>query len=144
LPHLSPYLPTDLEREALWKFKLSKAIERGRHGLTHILEGKTVHFTRRLLEAMNKEMVNDLSQVAKALGTSHVKKLAPSQTTMRAETDGDTRIVLGIEGDPGTLKLMALRLPLYDRHLLTTAVLRGRLDCDEFVLASPFKRAKEG
>jgi hypothetical protein len=148
LPHPAPYLPSDPERESLWKFNLSQAIERGRYGLTHLLEGKIIHFTKRLLEAMTPDLVNDLSQVAKALGARQVKKLAPSRTTMRAEpvsgVSAATRIVLGNENDPDTSRLMALGLKLYSRHLLTCAVLRGRLDYAEFVLASPIKCEKEG
>ena len=131
---MAPYLPKDPQREQEWGFNLQEAIERGRAGLTHILQGRTIYFTKRFHGSLKDKLIDEFSKVATALGAEEVKKMTPSKKCMNEVEDIRATIVIGHgENDPDANKITERGIPLYHKDLLIMAVLRGRLDLEEFV-----------
>lgn len=142
-PSITKYRPNDRQTELEWGFRLDMALERGRRGLTHILEGRKVYMTKSLKESLNNKLSKDLSEVAIALGAEQFKRHIPSKREANECEDLSTMVVLGNESDPQASNVVGMGLNLYSRDALTMAVLRGQLDLGDFVLATAVKEEPE-
>ncbi|KPI43363.1 uncharacterized protein AB675_6925 [Cyphellophora attinorum] len=126
------YIPKDEAHEKAWQFTLEGAIDRGRAGLSHILEGRVVYITKRLQQSLNDKLVLELKNVATALGAEEVKTSAPSKKAMAEFSD--SMLVIGHSStDPYASKVVDAGIALYSKDLISMAVLRGRLELEEFV-----------
>ena len=127
-PDPEKYIPSDPDRELEWSFEIASAVRRGREGFPALLADITVWFTQRLKQSRKTQVVRDLSNVASGLGATEVKFGIPSHQSVLHGTVED--VIIGIENDPQAPHVGRLGHQLYDKDLLTMAVLRGKLDLE--------------
>lgn len=121
------FVPSDPDHELEWSFEISSAVRRGREGFPRLLEGITVWLTVRLKHSLTNKIVRDLSNVASGLGAANIKHGIPKT---RVQPDRMTDLVIGIEEDPQAAEVGRLGHKLYEKEILTMAVLRGMLELD--------------
>ena len=139
LPATGQYLPTDTSAEQEWNISLREAIARGRQGLTHLLSGTTVYFTKQLRTDLGN-LERDFSQIATKLGAESVERRLPALKD-HDKASNSAVLVVGVRNDPQSLQVARLGYTLFDKDVLTMAVLRGRLerDSEDFVIDVPVK-----
>jgi hypothetical protein len=138
-PPLKNYLPLDVTTELSWKFNLRDATERGKQGLTHLLSGTTVYFTRQLRKDLGG-LERDLAQIATMLGANGVKKRLPAAKDKEHLSENNT-LIIGVANDPEGAKVGRLEQKLYNKDMLTMAALRGVVErnSNDFLLDVPIK-----
>lgn len=140
IPDPRRYLPRDRKHEKEWGFNLKEAIARGQQGMTHVLRGRTVYFTSRLMESFNPKLRSEFMKLATALGADNVKKSAPSKAAMSGDKVQDKVIILAHDdADKDVDRVTEMGLPVYTKELLVMGALRGRLDFGQFTRSSPVK-----
>jgi hypothetical protein len=133
-PQTSKFVPKDSGSERHWGFKLQDAMGRGKEGLAHLLTGVTIYTTAQFKKDLGTVRARDVSNIATALGAEVIKPQLPKVLSAPA-------LAIGVCNDPEAARVGRLGLKLYDKELLTMAVLRGAIDLesDEFVIETPVK-----
>lgn len=121
------FVPSDPDHELEWSFEISSAVKRGRDGFPRLLEGITVWLTVRLKQSLSNKIIRDLSNVASGLGAADIKHGIPKT---RVQRERMTDLVIGIEQDPQATEVGHLGHKLYEKEILTMAVLRGVLELE--------------
>ena len=119
----SNYLPKELDYEGEWGTTLAAAVARGKQGLKHLLNGMTVFLTTQFQQDFAGERLQSLRNVATAIGAVAVKTLPKRKPSLPA-------FAIGAVNDPEASQVGRLGLKLYDKELLTTAVLKGLLELE--------------
>ncbi|EXJ83115.1 hypothetical protein A1O1_06734 [Capronia coronata CBS 617.96] len=134
------FIPNDPSREREWGFGLEQAIAQGKQGLTHLLAGTTVIFTRQLKTDLGKSLERELSQVATILGAEAVKHRLPALKD-KGNYQGNELLIIGAPHDPQGAHVGRLGHKLFSKDILTMGALRGEIDRDsgEFSLEVPLK-----
>jgi hypothetical protein len=129
------FIPKDAEHEREWDFDLKSAIERGRGGLSGLLDATCVYFTRQLEIDLGANF-KDFSRIAQLLGADDMGVSLPTE----ASTE-ETVVVIGVDNDPQAPTVRGLGFRLHQKDLLVMGVLRGRIDLqsDDFVVEAPIK-----
>lgn len=142
-PGPQSYLPSEKSSEQEWGISLEDAIARGKHGLTHLLSGVTVFFTKRLRSDLAK-LERDFSQIATRLGAESVKRQLPSLKDSDKPAASEV-LVVGVRDDPQGALVGRLGYTLFNKDILVMAALRGRLERDneEFRMDVPVKEEEE-
>ena len=142
-PAVEEYLPLDADSEQEWETSLKDAIVRGKQGLTHLLTGTTVFFTKKLRSDLGN-LERDFSQIATLLGAESVQRRVPTPKDNENATES-TVLVVGVLDDPQAAKVAEMGYTLFNKDILTMAALRGRLekDCNDFVIEVPIKDEEE-
>ncbi|KAK5453450.1 hypothetical protein LTS15_006635 [Exophiala xenobiotica] len=138
-PAVDEFLPRDPSHERIWDFDLKDAMQRGKLGLTHILSGTTVFLTRQIRTDLGK-LERELSQVATVLGADSVQKRLPALKDKEKYAEHEV-LIIGAENDPQGAQVGRLGQKLYNKDILTMAVLRGKLEraSAEFLIDVPVK-----
>ncbi|KAK5232965.1 hypothetical protein LTR47_005829 [Exophiala xenobiotica] len=138
-PAADEFLPLDPSHERIWDFELKDAMQRGKLGLTHILSGTTVFLTRQIRTDLGK-LERELSQVATVLGADSVQKRLPALKDKENYAEHEV-LIIGAENDPQGAQVGRLGQKLYNKDILTMAVLRGKLEraSAEFLIDVPVK-----
>ena len=134
-PDPSRFLPSAEAHEQAWSFTLSDALQRGKQGLTRLLSGTTVYITAQFKAEMGNTCNQGIKNVATALGADAVKSVPKNGRTVQ------NAFAIGMAEDIGACEVGRLGMKLYDKELLTSAVLKGHLDLDsnEYSIAIPVK-----
>lgn len=134
------FSPKDASKEREWGFNLNDAIQRGKEGrdLTHLFDGVRVYMTTQLTNELGASRTTDIISVAVALGADEAKKELPKVTK---KSSSAATIVLGTVNDAEAGQVARLGLRMFDKEVLTSAVLKGKvdLDGDEFLIKLPIK-----
>ena len=127
------FVPKDADHEREWGFDLRAAVERGRQGLSDLLDATHLYFTRQLEIDLGGNF-KDFCKIAKMLGADSMGVTLPTEINTE-----ETTIVIGVDNDPQAPNVRALGLVLYQRDLLVMGVLRGVIDLEseEFKLEVP-------
>lgn len=136
-PH--EFLPRDPSREQEWGFNLEQAITRGKEGLTYLLAGTTVFFTKQL-ETDLGSLDRELSQIAKTLGAEAVKHRLPAVKDIGKYKETEL-LIIGAPHDPQGAHVGRLGQKLFNKDILTMGALRGEIDREsgEFIIETPVK-----
>ena len=135
-PDPSKYLPTDKKHEKEWGFRIEDAIQRGKApGLSHLLANKTVFLTARFTTTLGKTCTQGIRNIATALG-AEVTSLR--RNGKKLQMNG---IAIGVADDLEAAEVGRQGMRLYDKELLTNAVLNGELDLegDDYSIYIPVK-----
>ncbi|KAJ9603035.1 hypothetical protein H2200_012330 [Cladophialophora chaetospira] len=125
-PAIQGYLPADRPSEQEWKITLKDALARGKVGLTHLLSGVKVFFTKKLRTDLGK-LERDFSQIATRLGAESVERRLPS--LKHVEKPPESRVlVIGARDDPQGSLVGQLGYTLFSKDILVMAALRGCLE----------------
>ena len=132
------FLPRDGSRERSWKFNLKEAINRGKKGLSQLLTGTTIYFTKQLKAELG-DLERELAQIATIVG-ANVKGRLPTVKDKNKLKDEDV-MVLGVLADPQSDFIARLGLTLFNKDVLTMAVLRGKVErqSEEFLIGAGIK-----
>ncbi len=138
-PAVDEFLPRDPSHERIRDFNLKEAMQRGKLGLTHILSGTTVFLTKRIRTDLGK-LERELSQVATVLGADSVQRRLPALKDKEKYAEHEV-LIIGAENDPQGTQVGRLGQKLYNKDILTMAVLRGKLERSsaEFLIDVPVK-----
>ncbi len=123
-PDPSKYLPKAKGHEQAWGFRLHDAVRRGKEGLTHLLDGTIVYLTAQFKKEMGKTCSQGIANVATALGADAVKPMPKNGRKVQ------NAFAIGVAVDAEACEVGRLGMRLYDKELLTSAVLNGHLDLD--------------
>lgn len=134
-PDRSKYVPNAKAHEQAWGFSLKEAIQRGQTGLTGLLSGTTVYITAQFKTDMGNTCYQGIKNVATALGAEAVKAVPKNGRKVQKA------LAIGVAEDIGACEVGRLGMKLYDKELLTSAVLKGHLNLDsnEYSIAIPVK-----
>ena len=134
-PDRSKFMPNAKAHEQAWGFRLNEAIQRGKKGLTGLLSGTTVYITAQFKTDMGNTCYQGIKNVATALGAEAVKPVPKNGRTVQKA------LAIGVAEDIGACEVGRLGMRIYDKELLTSAVLKGHLDLDsnEYSIAIPVK-----
>ncbi|KAK4947537.1 hypothetical protein LTR10_013482 [Elasticomyces elasticus] len=142
-PAVEDFLPNDPSREQLWNFDLKAALQRGKAGLTHLLSGTTVILTKQVRTDLGN-LEREISQIATMLGADAVKNRLPALKDKAKYTENDL-LIIGTPNDPQGALIGRLGQKLFNKDILTMAVLRGDVEREspEFLLEIPIKDEEE-
>ncbi|KAL2403961.1 hypothetical protein ABEF95_004601 [Exophiala dermatitidis] len=139
LINVRKFLPDDPTREQQWDFNLKQALARGKQGLTCLLAGTTVCFTKQLKTDLGS-LDRELSQIATILGAEAVKHRLPALKDKDKLSENEL-LIIGVPNDPQRAHVGRLGHKLFNKDILTMAALRGQIEtaCSEFILEVPVK-----
>ncbi|KAJ4557247.1 hypothetical protein HRR78_000914 [Exophiala dermatitidis] len=143
LVNVRKFLPNDPTREQQWSFNLKQALARGKQGLTCLLAGTTVCFTKQLKTDLGS-LDRELSQIATILGAEAVKHRLPALKD-KDKHDENELLIIGVPDDPQGAHVGRLGHKLYNKDILTMGALRGQIEREfsEFILEVPVKAEDE-
>ncbi|KAL2408304.1 hypothetical protein ABEF93_001082 [Exophiala dermatitidis] len=143
LVNVRKFLPNDPTREQQWSFNLKQALARGKQGLTCLLAGTTVCFTKQLKTDLGS-LDRALSQIATILGAEAVKHRLPALKD-KDKHDENELLIIGVPDDPQGAHVGRLGHKLYNKDILTMGALRGQIEREfsEFILEVPVKAEDE-
>ncbi|KAG9787260.1 hypothetical protein KCU88_g2126, partial [Aureobasidium melanogenum] len=143
LVNVRKFLPNDPTREQQWSFNLKQALARGKQGLTCLLAGTTVCFTKQLKTDLGS-LDRELSQIATILGAEAVKHRLPALKD-KDKHDENELLFIGVPNDPQGAHVGRLGHKLYNKDILTMGALRGQIEREfsEFILEVPVKAEDE-
>lgn len=139
-PALENYLPSATSSEREWGTTLKDAINRGKAGLTNLLSGVTVHFTKQLWKDLGN-LGREFSQIATIIGADKVQHRLPSHQKDKEELEDSEVLVIGVPNDPQGALVAKLGYKMFNKDFITMAALRGRVEPEqaEFVIEVPIK-----
>ncbi|KAI1613237.1 hypothetical protein EDD36DRAFT_259199 [Exophiala viscosa] len=142
-PAVEDFLPQDPSREQLWNFDLKQALQRGKAGLTHLLSGTTVIFSKQVRTDLGN-LEREMSQIATMLGADAVRNRLPALKDKGKYSENDL-LIIGTPNDPQGALIGRLGKKLFNKDILTMAVLRGEIERDssEFLVDIPIKDEEE-
>ncbi|EXJ77248.1 hypothetical protein A1O3_10406 [Capronia epimyces CBS 606.96] len=137
--NIRQFLPKDPSREQQWGFNLGQAIDRGKRGLTHLLAGTTVFFTKQLKRELGS-LDREISQIATILGAEAVKHRLPALKN-KGQYKEKELLIIGAPQDPQGAHAGRLGQKLFSKDILTMGALRGEIDREssESILEVPVK-----
>jgi hypothetical protein len=135
LPSVTKFRPRDTNKEREWDFKLHDAIQSGKNRTTGFLNDTQICITDQLAKDLGNTRSQDMLDIAKVLGATTAEIGVPDIFV----DPGTAVIVLGTVNDPEGAKVSRLKLRMYDKELLASTILKGRLDLNNHLLKTPIK-----
>jgi hypothetical protein len=131
------YLPQAVDKT--WRCDLKEAVERGKNGLTRLLDGTTVYFTQDLRQQLGI-LEREMAQIATMLGADSVERRLPALKN-KDNLHPTSILIIGVPRDRQGAHIGRLGQPLFNKDILPMAALRGQVERNspEFLIETPVK-----